>query len=262
MELSKSDKEKLALKKIIVADMDGTLTESKCDLERDMSEVISRLLEHKELAVIGGGSYMQFRKQFVPYLVCPPALLSRLYLFPTCATTFYRYEKGEWQNVYSENLSLSEKAKIFEAFDVALKKAGYQKPERPYGEIIEDRETQITFSALGQQAPPAIKKEWDPDFAKRKQIRGYIEELIPEFEITVAGGTSIDVTRKGIDKGYGVRKIMEYMHYKKEDILFVGDAIFEGGNDYPAVRTGVDYVKVGGPKDAMQLFSMIIEACQ
>jgi hypothetical protein len=242
--------------------MDGTLTDIKCDLEKDMSGVIGRLLEHKALAVIGGGSYGQFQKQFVAHLDCPASLLSRLYLFPTCATAFYAYKDGVWENVYLEKLSDKEKGRIMHAFEVALHKADYRKPEVVYGELIEDRETQITFSALGQRAPPPLKKLWDPDHRKRKLIRAYLQDEIPEFEINIGGGTSIDVTRKGIDKAYGVRKIMEYLGFAQKDLLFVGDALFEGGNDYPARSTGVDCVSVSGPNETMRLFSEIVEACK
>src|SRR5271157_1629707 len=157
------DNKTLISKKIIVSDMDGTLTDIKCDLEPEMSAKIAKLLEYKALAVIGGGKYEQFQKQFVEHLECPERLLSRLYLFPTCATAFYSYKDGEWRNVYMERLLREEKGKIMQAFDIALRKAGYTKPAVTYGELIEDRETQITFSALGQRAPPQLKKLWDPD---------------------------------------------------------------------------------------------------
>lgn len=255
------DDKALISKKIIVSDMDGTLTDIKCDLEPEMSATIAKLLEYKALAVIGGGKYDQFRKQFVDHLTCPADRLSRLYLFPTCATAFYAYKDGDWRNIYQERLSSEEKKKIMRAFDIALREANYEKPALTYGELIEDRETQITFSALGQRAPPPLKKLWDPDHEKRKLIRKYLEKEIPEFEINIGGGTSIDVTRKGIDKAYGIRKIMEHLSYTKSDLLFVGDALFEGGNDYPAKSTGIDCVSVNGPDDTMRLFSRIVDAC-
>ncbi|VVB77308.1 Eukaryotic phosphomannomutase [uncultured archaeon] len=245
---------------MLVSDLDGTLAESKSDLTKEMSGAIAELLKFKKFAVIGGGSYAQFQKQFVAHLDCPQELLSNLYLFPTCATAFYVFEGGKWKEVYVEELSAEEKQRIVEAFHVALEKSGVEMPGSTYGEQIEDRRTQITFSALGQQAPLELKSKWDPDKAKRNLIKRYMDEIIPEFEVNIGGTNSIDVTKKGIDKAYGIRKIMSRFSYAAYELLFVGDALFVGGNDYPVTKTGVDCVKVEGPKDTMRLFSKIASA--
>jgi phosphomannomutase len=256
------DAEMLRSKKVIVSDLDGTITDIKCDLEKNMSDAITELLRYKALAVIGGGSYGQFQNKFLAHLECPVRLLSRLYLFPTSATAFYRYENGNWQNVYLEKLSREEKEKIMQAFDFALRRAKYKRPSVVYGELIEDRETQITFAAIGQNAPPQLKRTWDPDHKKGELVKKYLEELLPEFEVNIGGATSIDVTRKGMDKAYGIHKIIECLNYTKEDLLFVGDALFKGGNDYPVKSTGIDCIGVSSPDDTMRLFSQIVEACK
>ena len=247
-------------KKIIVTDMDGTLTPSKGKIELRMVELITTLLNYKDLAVIGGGGYTQFQNQFVSGLPASSAAFSRLYLFPTDATTFYRFVDGQWKQVYAENLSEEEKAKIMQSFDAALEEAGYKKPKTVFGEILEDRGTQITFSALGQQAPIDLKKVWDPDAKKRQEIKKQLEMLIPEFEIGIGGMTSIDVTRKGIDKAYGILKIEQLLDYKIEEMVFIGDALFEGGNDYPVRRTGIDCIQVHSPQDTARLLEAIIAA--
>lgn len=245
-------------KKIIIADLDGTLSLSKAQMDPEMSEIISELLGYKDFAVISGGGYPQFQKQFVSGLTCPAERLSRLYLFPTCATAFYRFVDGKWSPVYAETLSAYEKAKIMGAFDTALRRAGFQTPERLYGVLLEDRGTQITFSAYGSTAPLELKSAWDPDRTKRSAIRGYLMALLPEFEVAVAGTTSIDVTRKGIDKAYGVRKIKEILGYPYEQMLFLGDMLMEGGNDYPVKREGVDCISVSGPEEAKLVLKRII----
>ncbi len=249
-------------KKIIVADLDGTLTPSKSMIEPSMVELLTKLLGYKDFAVIGGGRYSQFQNQFVEGLPSSSAAFSRLYLFPTCATTFYRFVDGAWRQIYAENLSPGERAKIKKAFEKALNDFGYKKPEYTFGEIIEDRGTQITFSALGQQAPIEFKSVWDPGAKKRQAIKGYLEKLIPEFEVTIGGMTSIDVTRKGIDKAHGIMKIKEYLGYGIGEMLFIGDALFEGGNDYPVKRTGVECIAVNGPDDTEKIIAEIIRSCE
>ncbi len=54
----------------------------------------------------------------------------------------------------------------------------------------EDRESQITYSVLGQDIVDVLgeegvrlKYEWDPDNRKKNELRDYIAPLIPEFEV-------------------------------------------------------------------------------
>jgi HAD superfamily hydrolase (TIGR01484 family) len=248
-------------KKIIVVDLDGTLTESKSDMDPEMADLIIELLEYKDIAVISGGSYAQFKEQFIPHMVCPTETLSGLYLFPTCAATSYSYRDGEWRKIYSEDLSKAEKERIYKAFDAALDKVGFKKPQSPDGDIIEDRGTQVTFSAFGQKAPLELKRLWDPDGMKRRAIIECMQPLIPDLEIRMGGNTSIDVRKKGIDKAYGIKKIGEYLNCSISDMLFIGDALFEGGNDYPIKQAGVDCISVTGPSETKRIFLSIITAC-
>jgi len=255
MRLKKAFKDK----RLIVFDLDGTLTPSKAPLKSDISRMLAKLLKSKLVAVIGGGRYEQFRKQFVGKLTVPRKLLKNLFLFPTSSTSFYRYRNG-WKKVYEEDLTKKEKEKIFAAFKRAFKKAKYEHPKRTWGVVIEDRGTQITFSALGQKAPIAAKEEWNK---KQNNLRMKLCRLIrfylPQFEVRTGGLTSIDVTRRGIDKAYGIRQIEKYLNIPRSEMLFVGDAIYPGGNDYAVVKTGVDYIKVRGPQDTKKAISFLLE---
>jgi hydroxymethylpyrimidine pyrophosphatase-like HAD family hydrolase len=126
--------------------------------------------------------------------------------------------------------------------------------------VIEDRDSQITLSALGQQAPLDEKKKWDPDYKKREKIKTILAPLIPEFSILLGGATSIDVTRPGIDKAYGIKKLRETLGIVIEDMIFVGDALFPGGNDYPVKQTGVVCIEVRDPHETKRVIETII-AC-
>ena len=84
----------------------------------------------------------------------------------------------------------------------------------------------------------------DPDFTKRKKIKAVLDTLIPEFSVRLGGATSADVTKHGIDKGHGIRKLREVLHIAIERTVFVGDAVFPGGNDYPAKEAGALSIEV------------------
>lgn len=259
-------KASLRRKKLIVFDLDGTLAPTKAAMDAGMGRLLGRLLAAKKVAVIGGGKYGLFRTQLLATLKCPKDLLKNIFLFPTTSTSFYRYQKG-WKNVYALKLSKRERDKIKKAFQDVFKEIRYVQPEKVYGKVIEDRGTQVTFSALGQEVVTILgkkegvrlKEKWKREHSDIKlKIAKMLAKRLPQFEVRAAGFTSVDVTRKGIDKAYGLRQIEKYLRIPIRDMLFVGDAIFPGGNDYAVVRTGVDYVKVKGPQEAKKIIRALL----
>jgi HAD superfamily hydrolase (TIGR01484 family) len=149
------------------------------------------------------------------------------------------------------------KGHIKRALHETLDDLNVEFPHR-FGAQIEDRESQITFSALGQQAPIHLKKEWDPDQKKRKTIIAGLQAKIPQYEIRYGGTTSIDITRKGIDKSYGMKRLMEQLNLEKSDILFIGDALQPGGNDYAVKAMGIDCIEVDGPAQTLKEIEKIL----
>jgi HAD superfamily hydrolase (TIGR01484 family) len=243
------------MKKLIIFDLDGTLAESKAALDAEMAGLLKRLMVIAEVAVISGGGWPQFQKQVLEHLP-PEAVLEHLSLLPTCGTQFYRYS-SDGMKIYSEDFTAAEKTKIINALNQAVVETGTGM-EKLWGDVIEDRGSQITYSALGQKAPLDEKKKWDPDYAKRKAIAAIADNLIPEFSVRMGGATSIDVTKPGIDKAYGVRKLREVLHIGLTEMLFVGDAIFPGGNDYPPEQAGVCSVCVSGPHETKRVIETVI----
>ena len=245
------------MKRLIVFDLDGTLAESKSSLDSEMTELLHKLLGIVKVAVISGGNWPQFEKQLLAKLP-HDELLENLSLLPTCGTKFYRYD-GIWKKIYSEDFTPEEKEQIISSLKKAIDETGF-KAEKVWGETIEDRGSQITFSALGQQAPIEEKKKWDTDFAKRKKIKAFLDKLIPEFSVRLGGTTSVDVTKPGIDKAYGIRKLRDTLDIAIQDMIFVGDALFPGGNDYPAEETGVVSIRVRDPNESKRVIEAIV-AC-
>jgi phosphomannomutase len=248
------------MKELVAFDLDGTLAESKQALKDDMAESIADLLGVANVAVISGGDWPQFEKQVASRL---PARsdLGKLWLMPTTGTKLYTYRDGKWGAVYAELFSEEERHQIIAAFDESLKATGFQ-PEQTWGERVEDRGSQVTFSALGQQAPIEAKEHWDPDFAKRKVIQADLRTRLPGLAINMGGATSIDITREGVDKAYGLQRLNEHSGIALDKMLFIGDAIFPGGNDYPPKeKLGMDCVKVRDPGDTINVIAAIV-ACQ
>jgi phosphomannomutase len=245
------------VKKLIVFDLDGTLAESKSSLDTEMAALLHDLLGIVKVAVISGGDWPQFEKQLLSNLPDDERLVN-LSLLPTCGTKFFQYA-GNWKKLYSEDFTAEEKEKIISSLQTAVGEAGF-KVEKVWGEVIEDRGSQITFSALGQQAPLVEKKKWDPDFIKRKRTKVILDPLIPRFSVRLGGETSVDVTKPGIDKAYGIKKLRDLLGISLEEMIFIGDALFVGGNDYPAKEAGVVSIPVRGPNETKPVTEAII-AC-
>lgn len=240
------------MKKLIAFDLDGTLAPSKSPLPDRMAELLNELLEKFQVCIISGGKFGLFEQQVLSNLQSEPARLVNLHLMPTSGTRYFTYDKGkkDWHQNYVENIPKNEKGKIISALREGLEESGY-KEKKLYGDIIEDRDSQITLSILGQEiveqlGPEGvkIKEKWDPTGEKKLKLRNIIAPKIPEFEVRAAGATSIDVTKPGIDKAYGMRRLMEHLGLEKEDILFMGDKLIEGGNDYPVKAMGIDSIEV------------------
>jgi HAD superfamily hydrolase (TIGR01484 family) len=245
------------MKKLIVFDLDGTLAPSKSSLAPQTAALLHDLLGIIKVAVISGGAWAQFEKQLLTDLP-KNSCLANLSLLPTCGTKFFQYN-GKWVELYSEDLTVKQRKKIIDSLNKAIDETGYR-VKKLWGEAIEDRGSQVTFSALGQQAPLAEKEKWDPDFTKRKKITAILKKLIPEFSVRMGGATSIDVTKPGIDKAYGIGKLRDTIHLSLKEMVYIGDALFPGGNDYPAEKAGVVSIPVKGPDDTNLVIKTIL-AC-
>lgn len=243
------------MKKLIVFDLDGTLAKSKSAIDEEMSKLLKGLLEVHQVAIISGGDWPQFEKQVLTPLP-EDTRLEKLSILPTSGTKFYRYQ-DDWNRLYAEDFTDDEKQKILSNLQKAVQEAGFE-IRQTWGEQIEDRGSQITFSALGQEAPLEAKKDWDDDFSKRKKIVKRLKEPLKEFSIGMGGTTSIDISKRGIDKAYGIQKLKEVLHVSISEMMFVGDALFEGGNDYPTRKTGVDWIQVRDPEETKVIIRTLI----
>lgn len=244
---------------VIAFDLDNTLADSKSPVTEQMADLLDDLLKKFQVCVISGGTFEQFETQLLSQLEAAPRTLTALHIMPTCGTRYLRFEVGTnaWEQVYAEDLTADQKAKIVAALDKGADTLGYR-PKKLWGAQIEDRGSQVTFSALGQEAPVASKDAWDPDGSRKLKLRDYVAKVIPEFEVRVGGSTSIDVTKPGIDKAYGIKKLIELLGVTKKDVLFIGDRLAEGGNDYPVKAMGVDSLAVSRWQDTALVIQAIL----
>jgi HAD superfamily hydrolase (TIGR01484 family) len=234
--------------RMVMFDLDGTLAASKSDISSATAHQICFLLSKMDVCIISGGRFEQFDAQVLRHLDDSCAL-ERLHLMPTCGTRYLRWN-GSWTEVYFEKLSPDEKRRAFDVLRNGAEKLGFWTNDT-WGPALEDRGSQVTYSALGQNAPASAKSNWDQDNSKKEALRKFAATGLPDLEVESGGSTSIDVTRRGIDKAYGARKLMSALHLAKREILFFGDRLQPGGNDYPVKAMGIDSVEVTGWEDTI-----------
>lgn len=248
---------------MIIFDLDGTLAESKTDITPRMACLLKDLLKYQQVCIITGGTIEQIFKQVVGVMGAITHITPResfgLHLMPTCGTKYMccNNQDFSWNYKYKHNIDEVSIKKIISVVEESARKMNLWE-DNPFGDIIEDRGSQITFSALGQQAPVDLKLKWDPTNEKKFALRDYIAQQLPEFEVRAGGSTSIDVTMKGIDKAYGVKQLCDINNLDYKDVLFVGDRLEEGGNDRPVFDLGIDSISVKCPSETEVLINEII----
>ena len=246
--------------RLVAFDLDDTLAPSKGPLAPEMVAALLELLAGHDVLVISGGNTTQFRTQVLGPLGTSPRL-ERLHLMPTCGTRYLRLVDGDWAEVYALDLPVEERAVAAEALESVARSLGLWEPdERVHGERIEDRGTQVTFSALGQQAPAEVKRVWDPDGVRREALRRGVAALLPRLEVRSGGSTSVDVTARGIDKAYGLSRLLEMLRLRPEEVLFVGDRLDPGGNDHPVIGLGVRTRAVRHERDTLTVIEALLAA--
>lgn len=241
---------------MVVFDLDGTLATSKQAIDAEMAHLFAELLAVRSVAVISGGDWPQFERQLLDRLA-PSGHYDALYLLPTSGTKFYHFD-SVWSQVYADTFSLDERERVMAALISAAADAGFA-DETIWGEQIEDRGSQITFSGLGQDAEPDVKASWDPDIQKRNRLKALLDVRLPDFAIRIGGSTSVDITKPGIDKAYGIGKLAKISGVGLSDMLFIGDALYPGGNDAPVRDAGVATIAVRDIADTKLVIETIIK---
>ena len=238
--------------RLVAFDLDDTLAPSKTAIDPRMGDLLVKLLGEVEVCVISGGQFGQFESQLIANLPVAPEALARMHLMPTCGTQYYLHDGSGWRQQYAENLTDEQKAAALAAVELEAKRLGFWENDT-WGDILEDRGSQITFSALGQAAPVDAKKAWDPTGEKKNALRAAVQEHLPDLEVRSGGSTSIDITRRGIDKAYGMSRLAELTGIPFDEMLFVGDRLDPDGNDFPVIALGIPTRAVEGWEDTAEV---------
>lgn len=244
--------------RLVAFDLDDTLAPSKSAIDPTIGRLLRDLAEHVDVAIISGGALEQFLTQVVELLPSPSVeALARFHLLPVCGTQYYRIGPLGVETIYAHSLDPALRAEAVAIVEEEARRLGLWEAET-WGEIIEDRGSQVTFSALGQQAPVHAKSAWDPTGEKKNELRAAVAARLPELEVRSGGSTSIDLTARDIDKSYGMRQLSVQTGIGLDEMLFVGDRLDPTGNDYPVRAMGVRCHAVTGWRDTASYLEKLI----
>ena len=245
------------MKKVLSFDVDQTLNIAKTPIPDEIADLLIGCLKNNlQICPISGQKFDQFLVQIVDPLKSHGATaqdLANLHLFVAQGTQYYRYnpETETWLKIYDYPLKEEEVKKITEALETAAKELGFWEADKlkDGDEIIENRLSQVTFSALGQKAGTKEKYAWDPDCKKREKIVEKAKALAPEFDYEIGGTTSINAIKPGMNKKFGMENLLKQLSVEKSDVLYFGDMTQPGGNDYPVVKMGIETITVRSHED-------------
>ena len=244
----------------VVFDFDGTLAESRQPIKKEQLERLCALIEHTTVGVMSGSAFDVIEKNFLSHLESNFPK-ERLFIFPNASSQCFVWKKKRWEIEYNFSLTKEERETVTRALECALEKTGIAEGLPSYGPRIDDRGTEIAFAGLGIEAPLALKEAWDPDKKKRLPFQTLLREKLPDFEVHIGGTTTVEITKKGISKAYGVKWLAKRLETRPDDMLFVGDALSSDGNDAAVIPTGVKTRQVSGPKETAEIIDELCTLC-
>jgi phosphomannomutase len=239
-------------KKVIIADVDDTICESCQVIWPEMAAEIDRLVRNGFTFAFISGTKSDDLKKMVSV-----GLKETHHILGTTGTNYMLICGEDSDIVYNLSFTNEEKEEINLAFEKLINYYNIQSMTTKEDQL-QDRDSQITLSAIGRHAPSDMKRNYDSDGKIRMMWVGYLRNFLSEdkYAVKVAGTTSIDVTRKGFDKESGIRKFAEHHSFDINSILFFGDKIYPGGNDFPATRI-VDCISVKSPHDTLDILKKL-----
>ncbi|PIN93479.1 hypothetical protein COU54_02805 [Candidatus Pacearchaeota archaeon CG10_big_fil_rev_8_21_14_0_10_31_24] len=234
----------------LVFDVDNTITESCSEITDEMAGILNKLRE--EIVFISGTHAFELKR------MVSSKLNRKHHLLANVGTHYLLVYPDKEEEIYYETLDEEEKKEIILSLK-KLKEEYKLLPLTSEEDQIQDGGSQITFSILGRNAPREMKESYDKDKEKRKKFVIFLGKIPgnEKYEFGIGGTTSIDITKKGNDKGTSLEKFMENHHLLRDELLFFGDQLSPGGNDYSVIKTGIKCIEVKNPEETMRILEKL-----
>lgn len=219
-------------KRLIVFDLDGTLSNHRTALPEESRALLDALREKYHIIMCGAGN--------------APRIYSQMGNYPIEIVGNYGKQQAEVRNgelvIVREDTSLADRDFFLRETARLREKYGYT---HYYGEPVEFHKSgMVTFGLLGTGAPKVEKHHFDPDRAKRRAMYPEVLKVFADYAVFIGGSTSFDIVEKQYNKYDATMRYAREKGYTKEQVLFVGDDMGDGGGDSHVRLGGMDYVHI------------------
>jgi HAD superfamily hydrolase (TIGR01484 family) len=230
----------------IFFDLDKTLTEARSERDERMAELLRALAERKAVGIISGAQRARMDFQL------PELRGGGMYtLSQNGGTAFDTDGTLLWQ----KELSQADEKAIYE--HIARLRELHEESDIDTDDLIEHRGSQICFSFIGHNADKERKKRWDPKGEKRSALLGQCPFTSERVEVRIGGTTTLDYIARGYDKGGTLLKLLQQKDVSEQECLYVGDALFAGGNDEAAFGV-MDVCHTCGPEETKEIIQRLL----
>lgn len=211
-------------------DLDNTLTRSRSHIEPAHASILAKLADRADVIVVTGSQASQTQKQL------NPELSGRYFILAQNGNqAIHRDGSVLWER----RPTPEQKAVITSLIDKMVSHLALTVTDAT--DLIEDRGCSIAYSTIGHHEEVSKKEAYDPDHSKRRALLDHFKSDVEalraqhNIEVRTGGTTCLDFFEAGKHKGYNVGEFLSAMKWQKEDCLYIGDALFPGGNDETVV---------------------------
>jgi phosphomannomutase len=211
--------------KHVFFDLDNTLMLSRTVMAPRHQSAFLRLCQAKDVIVVSGAQESQIKTQI-------PDRIGATYYILAQMGNYAVHKSGSvlWRESLSEEQTKATRALIQTIHDEL------DLPVKNEDDLVEDRGSQISYSLIGHHETLEKKYAFDPGNEKRLRILEQKGEAVAALrsvgiDIVPGGTTCLDFFLDGRTKGYNVIRLIEREGWGSNECLYIGDALFPGGND-------------------------------
>ena len=221
-----------AQKKLLVFDLDGTLSNHRTPMPEESRALLDALGKRYHLVMCGAGNVARVFNQMGNY---PIELIGNYGMMEA------KVENGELV-ITKQIVAEVDKEFFLRETNRLREKYGYTEYA---GEPIEWHPSgMVTFALIGTKAKREDKHLFDPDRAKRRVMYPEVLEIFKDYTVFIGGSTSFDIVAKQYNNYDATMEYAKRHGYTKEQVLFFGDDMGDGGGDSHVRLGGMDYIHV------------------
>ena len=253
------------MKKIVLFDMDGTLTPPRKELDRDLVPALRELAKIAEIGIVTGSDHNYVLQQ-MGLLMENSEIRYNLHILPCNGTKYYpppssathKHELAFEKNMREELGEMHFTAIMEHVLRRQSQLHLYNLPLT--GHFVDYRGSMINWCPIGRNANDSDRKRFqtfdgeDSNFRtdEIKSFKGFLRRsaIFDNVEIKLGGETSYDIYPKGWDKTFALQ------HFEEYQCWFVGDRCGNGGNDqtiYERLRVHGRSFEVKSTKETLHL---------